>query len=179
MTIEGKERRLPAAVATPWRDPVTQGGTVSVGVARPVVAFSAAAFLVASLTMVASVAVAAPASSRIAAGEIHTCVVTSTGALKCWGNNTYGQLGNGLTSQVESSPVAVKGLTTGVIAAAAGGRHSCALTSGGAVKCWGQAVNGELGIGTPASPFVSAPVGVWGLTSGVIAIAADDDHRAR
>jgi alpha-tubulin suppressor-like RCC1 family protein len=75
--------------------------------------------------------------------------------LKCWGANDItgaangtirhggGQLGNG--SMIASNvPVDVLGLASGVIAIAAGGAHSCALTEGGGVMSWGSTGHGEL-----------------------------------
>ena len=141
---------------------------------RVVVALLAAVSLAVPFTSTATDALSSAASGRIEAGESHTCVVTSVSGVKCWGANTYGQLGNGLTSGLNPTPVDVKGLASGALAVAAGGRHSCALTSVGGVKCWGQNVNGELGNGSGTQS--STPVDVVGLASGVTAIAAGNRH---
>src|SRR5206468_1000058 len=105
-------------------------------------------------------------------GRAHVCAVTSLGAAKCWGVNDYGQLGDG-TIQGEFGAVPVQGLSSGVLAVAAGDLHSCAV-AGGKVVCWGSNSEGQLGDGTTAEEH--APVDVAGLASGVVGIAAGAYH---
>lgn len=111
--------------------------------------------------------------TAISASIYNTCALTDAGGVKCWGLGDYGRLGNGSTSN-SSTPVNVTGLTSGVVAISTGSNHSCALTSGGAVKCWGYGVDGQLGDGNSTNS--STPVTVSGLTSGVIAISAGSNH---
>ena len=112
----------------------------------------------------------------IAAGDSHACALLNSGTVKCWGRPNEGQLGNGKFTWVSYAPVDVGGLSN-VVAIAAGGNDSCALTSAGAMYCWGDSLRGQLGNGTSGTGAKSAvPVQVSGLGSGVAAIAVGSVH---
>ena len=111
--------------------------------------------------------------TAIGAGFEHTCALTTGGGVKCWGRNIYGELGDNSTT-VRPNPVDVPGLASGVAALASGTYHTCALTTGGGVKCWGRNLYGALGDNTTTHRLT--PVDVSGLASGVAAIAAGDGH---
>lgn len=106
----------------------------------------------------------------IAIGREHNCVVTTAGGAKCWGRNPNGEVGTGTTSPNELVPVDVVGLSSGVLQVAAGWHHTCAVLSGGGVKCWGKNHAGQLGDGTTDDSAV--PVDVLGLGAPVTALAA-------
>jgi alpha-tubulin suppressor-like RCC1 family protein len=95
----------------------------------------------------------------------------SDGTVRGWGNNEYGQIGDGSTAD-RDVPVSVSGLS-GVVAISAGTDHSLALLSDGTVKAWGLNNDGQLGNGTTTNS--TTPVTVSGL-SGVVAIAAGGFH---
>lgn len=113
----------------------------------------------------------------LAAGHGHSLALLENGVVMSWGENLFGQLGDGTTTQ-RDLPVAVSGLS-GVTAIAAGASHSLALLENGTVLAWGHNSQGELGDGTktdsdvPTTVCAPAPEPCPGShLSGVAAIAA-------
>ena len=101
---------------------------------------------------------------QISAGDEHTCGVTFSGRVYCWGYNQQGQVGNG--SLIDTKfPAAVNGVLATLTASkvAAGYRHTCAL-AGGSAYCWGNNDAGQLGNGevfvTRTSPVAVDKTGV-------------------
>ncbi|MEX2158562.1 MAG: dockerin type I domain-containing protein [Dehalococcoidia bacterium] len=126
-----------------------------------------------------------------AAGESHTCALTAGGGVLCWGFNIYGQVGDGtggMNAAVvrRTSPAQVVGLGSGAAAIAVGSNHSCALTTFGGAKCWGNNFAGQVGAITSDKcdylrilqndgggwPCAKTAVDVMGLENGVTAITA-------
>ena len=99
----------------------------------------------------------------ISSGHEHTCALTAGGNVKCWGKGSYGRLGHGGTAD-SLTPVDVQtsssnsAALSGIVAISSGGFHSCALTTGGNIKCWGYGKRGRLGNGGTAHS--STPVDV-------------------
>jgi len=110
----------------------------------------------------------------IAVGERHACALSINGNVKCWGNNENGQLGNGSTINSMSTPQDVYGLNSDITAITAGLKHTCALTTTGAIKCWGHNYYGQLGDGS--TTYSRVPVDVSGLNDIFNAIEAGDLH---
>jgi alpha-tubulin suppressor-like RCC1 family protein len=86
------------------------------------------------------------AATAIAAGQIHTCAVLSTGAVYCWGDNGAAQLGNGGTTS-SLTPVQVSGIGSAV-AISTWGSHTCVRLSDSSLRCWGQNTRGQIGNNT-------------------------------
>lgn len=128
----------------------------------------------------------------IASGTGHNCAVLGSGEVWCWGQNDYGQVGDG-TDINRFAPVKVPGISTAV-SVAAGATHTCAVLHSGTVTCWGSNSSGELGDGTqfddgggggfgvesagqvvkPASGPSDGPVMVTGITDAVeVALGAN------
>ena len=95
----------------------------------------------------------------IAAGGSNTCTVQDDGAARCWGSNSYGQVGDGTTTNA-SNTVAVSSLT-GAAEICAGGNGGCAVQGEGAVLCWGYNNYGQVGDGTTTQRLT--PVAASGL----------------
>ncbi len=88
--------------------------------------------------------------SWVSVGTSHTCAITTltstpAQALKCWGRNNDGQLGDGSTTNQLLPEIIDTGVTYAKVVA--GNSHTCALTTTGSIKCWGQNLNGQLGQG--------------------------------
>jgi len=97
-----------------------------------------------------------------------TCAGLSTNELRCWGNNIYGQLGDGTTVN-RDIPVVVEELPHGgqISAFSGGGRHVCALLVSGRILCWGLGGDGQLGDGiADGSHIAFTPVEVTGTPDG-------------
>jgi alpha-tubulin suppressor-like RCC1 family protein len=107
--------------------------------------------------------------TTISAGGVHTCGVTTAGAAYCWGQDRSRQLGDGPGFRLQQdAPVPVLG-GLGFATISAGSAHTCGVTTGGAVYCWGANQYGQLGIGTTTGPETcstvacsTAPVAVSG-----------------
>lgn len=90
----------------------------------------------------------------------------------CWGLNQYGELGDG-TYNDSPTPVNVSGLASGVSGVITGAKSpggsafSCALVTGGAVKCWGTSL---------VTLSSATPLSMSGFTTGVSKISAGDNH---
>jgi alpha-tubulin suppressor-like RCC1 family protein len=114
----------------------------------------------------------------LASGGHSNCAVLSNGTVQCWGQNIWGQLGNGASPLGNSQsannrnlPVAVQGLSGNVIEVKIGSQAACARLTSGAVQCWGRNHYGQLGNNSinPSSTAVSvgglgsvAEIGVGG-----------------
>jgi alpha-tubulin suppressor-like RCC1 family protein len=106
--------------------------------------------------------------SAMAAGYAASLALTSTGSVLSWGDNAYGELGNGTTTSSDTPVSVTLPSGTTVTALSAGYFTSEALTSTGGVLAWGLNSSGELGNGTTANAAVPSAVS---LPAGTVAIA--------
>lgn len=120
---------------------------------------------------------------KIAAGDLHTCVHLENGAMRCWGNNSYSQLGYGFgnTNHGDQSgefPLQLADIAVGAVVTdiAVGHRHTCALLSNGALKCWGYGANGRLGYGNQSNQGIPPANGVDLDDTSAYQIAAGGAH---
>lgn len=101
-----------------------------------------------------------PGASPRRTVDAHTCARLGSGAVRCWGANGSGQVGDDTTSGLRLAPTVVVDLVdaTGLTTR---GVHSCALRRDGSVVCWGHNEHGQLGDGTTTNR--PAPRAVRGL----------------
>ena len=109
-------------------------------------------------------------ATAISAGYEDTCAVLAGGTVQCWGDNTYGQLGNSASSRSSPVvPVAISGITNAV-GVSIGRANACALVADGTVECWG---GGNLGDGNTAQSLV--PVSVVGVANATAVSSGGDN----
>lgn len=83
----------------------------------------------------------------VCCGDWHSLALTSTGEVYAWGDNQFGQIGNGSSKTMESTPVKLEFESHSIIAISCGSLHSMALTEKGDVFAWGFNSYGQLGVG--------------------------------
>lgn len=122
--------------------------------------------------------------------ERHTCTLLDNSMVKCWGRNSYGQLGQGHGSNLgdgpgemgDSLPAINLGVSRTAVAIATGEQHSCALLDNSTVKCWGYNFFGQLGQGnttvkgTGAGDMASLTAINLGVSRTAVAITSGRNH---
>jgi alpha-tubulin suppressor-like RCC1 family protein len=109
----------------------------------------------------------------VAAGGSHSCALREGGAY-CWGDDTWGQLGDDATAGSRAVPTPVRLLDSGIQAIVAGYNHTCALRATGTVRCWGVDGSGQIGDGENNAPKYT-PELVPTLLA-ITSLAAGQDH---
>lgn len=112
---------------------------------------------------------------QVTAGDRHTCGLTVTGRLYCWGSDAAGQLGDGGTNTDQGAPVEVAGGRRIWAQVSAGGFHTCARTLQGQLWCWGSDFWGQLG-DAGANTDVGEPVQVTGGSGRWADVSAGYQH---
>ena len=112
-----------------------------------------------------------PPVVEVATGGAHSCAILSEGALRCWGQNTFGQLGSGAINAGTHIPqtVNLNGFARGV---AMGQSHTCGVRTDGSVYCWGNNARGQLGLGTQTASASPLPVNV----GGAVKVVSGNEH---
>jgi hypothetical protein len=113
---------------------------------------------------------ASEAAVSVSAYSSVSCAVMADGTVQCWGNASYGQLGN--NSNLNSSiPVRVwLGVAVAAVGVSIGGSHACGEMSDHSVRCWGSGNDGQLGFGGPT--LSALPNEVSNITGSTAATSA-------
>ena len=132
-----------------------------------------------------------------------TCAILDNGAVSCWGDGYYGQLGNGATSD-KTTPTLTSSLGSSRTAAlserdfdgdgtytifqahsyldtqeqsiSSGGAHTCAILDNGSVSCWGQGLDGQLGNGGTINVTTPTSIGTLGTNRTAVALSSGGSH---
>ena len=113
----------------------------------------------------------------LSAGGTHTCALVAVdgGTVRCWGANSFGQLGDGGTAPRPNPFAGVSATASGgITAVSAGTVHTCDLRGDGSASCWGGGQYGQLGDGTALDSGV--PRYVIGSLDGMVAISSGGLH---
>ena len=130
-----------------------------------------------STTLPAWMTLESPLNQTLASGNFHNCVILDDGSVACWGLNSYGQLGDGTTTD-RLTPTQTASLGAGRTAVwiAAGEDHTCAILDDGSVACWGYNSNGQLGDGTTTDRLTPTQTASLGAGRTAVSISAGGDH---
>jgi alpha-tubulin suppressor-like RCC1 family protein len=109
--------------------------------------------------------------ATVTTGGIVACGLVSGGAAYCWGDNTYGELGNNTVSSGSAQVPVSGGLAFASITA--GATHVCGIASGGGTYCWGNDSTGQLG--DTAIVYSTTPIPVVGAGP-FTSVSAGGDH---
>ena len=118
-------------------------------------------------------------ATHVSAGEEFTCVLLTTAAVHCFGDNSAGQLGSGSIGSARETPGAVAGLTGTVVDVTAGASHSCAVMSTGQVRCWGLNDQGQLGIGSKVTAVQASAITSLNVVPTTTTTVADSSPSER
>jgi alpha-tubulin suppressor-like RCC1 family protein len=116
------------------------------------------------------------AVTHLTANNTHACALVQ-GNLMCWGANESGEIGDG-TYNDAFAPTLVVNAPSAVADVAAGWFHSCALTQGGVVYCWGDDENGQLGYvnSNGYGPAPASPVSTASGLGSVVVLRTGGNH---
>jgi len=113
----------------------------------------------------------------ISSGSTHNCAILDDASVSCWGDNWYGQLGDGTTTDRNTpAQTSSMGANRGAVALSSGGFHTCAILDDGSVSCWGRNNFGQLGDGTTTNRNTSTQTSSLGTGRTAVAISTGIDH---
>ena len=131
----------------------------------------------ASVTSPTQVTALGTTVESVSTGANTTCVVTTSGAIRCWGSNTYGQLGTAVTlGQSTTTPTAINNLTGTFTSVSAGDFGVCAMKSDKSIHCWGSDLWGQRGDDAAQTADDAAPTRISSVTTASTLIAGPSSN---
>ena len=113
----------------------------------------------------------------ISAGYEHTCAILDNGSVSCWGDNEFGQLGDGTnTNRLTPTQTSSLGTDRTAVAITVGWFHTCAILDDESVSCWGRNYFGQLGLGDNTDRNTPTQILSLGESPIVVSIAAGRGH---
>ena len=114
----------------------------------------------------------------VSAGGAHTCVIldgSGSGDVKCWGDNAFGQLGDGTTNQQNDASI-VTASVSGAITIDVGRSHTCVVSSSDSLHCWGGSGKGQVGDGSTSSEITSPTEITLGQNLRSVSVASGESY---
>jgi len=113
----------------------------------------------------------------ISSGDFHTCAILDDATVSCWGNNAWSQLGDGTTTNRNTSTqTSSLGTNRGAVAISSGAKHTCAILDDASVSCWGYNNGGQLGDGTNTDRNTSTQTLSLGTGRTAVTISSGSSH---
>ena len=130
-----------------------------------------------SVTSPTQVASLGTTVESVSVGASNSCVVTTSNAVRCWGTNTYGQLGTAVTiGQATHIPTAINNLSGTFTSVSVGDFGVCAMKSDRSIHCWGSDLWGQRGNDATQTADNAAPTQISSANTAAALISGPNSN---